>query len=102
AYISFASKTLRFALVFMLVVIHWSPLFFGRFRTFGELGVIERGRHLQRMEKSFRPLPLLVVAYKTMLTMLFYEAETELREIGYPGPDRQRWKRGLPVAREGP
>ncbi|MBX3227832.1 MAG: hypothetical protein KIT84_22750 [Labilithrix sp.] len=101
AFISPASKTLRFGLVLMLVVIRWSPLLFFRFRTFDEMSVDDRLAHLERLEHSkVRQLPLLVVAYKTIMTMIFYEEEEEQRAIGYPGPERKRWKRGasLPIA----
>jgi hypothetical protein len=56
-------------------------------------------KHLERLEHSkVRQLPLLVVAYKTVLTMIFYEDEAEQRALGYPGPERTRWKRHLPQA----
>ncbi|MBX3223578.1 MAG: hypothetical protein KF795_23905 [Labilithrix sp.] len=97
-FISPASKTLRFGLVLMLFAIRWSPLLFFRFRTFEELTVDERVHHLERLERSkVKQLPLLVVAYKTVLTMIFYEDETEQRAIGYPGHARERWKTALPV-----
>lgn len=98
AFISPASKTLRFGLVAMLVLLRFSPLLFGRVRAFEDLSPAERVAHLERLERSrVAQLPLLVVAYKTVMTMLFYEDEAELRALGYPGEDRQRWRRGLPV-----
>lgn len=98
-FISPASKTLRFGLVLMLVAIRWSPLLFLRFRAFEELTVDERVRHLERLERSkVKQLPLLVVAYKTVLTMIFYEDEDEQRAIGYPGHERKRWRAALPLA----
>ncbi|MBX3201065.1 MAG: hypothetical protein KF894_23190 [Labilithrix sp.] len=97
-FISPASKTLRFGLVVMLVAIRWSPLLFLRFRTFDELTVDERVHHLERLERSkVKQLPLLVVAYKTVLSMIFYEDEQEQRAIGYPGAERRRWQTSLPV-----
>jgi len=99
-FISPASKTLRFGLIAMLFAIRWSPLLFFRFKTFEELTVEDRVHHLEALEKSkVKQLPLLVVAYKTVLTMIFYEDEGEQRAIGYPGPERKRWKKGpsLPV-----
>jgi hypothetical protein len=96
-FISPASKTLRFGLVLMLVAIRWSPLLFFRFRTFDDLSVNERVHHLERLEKSkVKQLPLLVIAYKTVLTLIFYEDEAEQRTLGYPGHERKRW-RSLPV-----
>lgn len=92
AFISPASATLRFGLVAMLVLIRWSPLLFFKLRAFDELSIDERIHHLERLEKSkWKQLPLLVVAYKTILTMLFYEDETEQRSFGYPGATRKRW-----------
>jgi hypothetical protein len=98
-FISPASKTLRFGLVLMLDVLRWSPLLYGRFRPFEDLPVSERVSHLERLDRSkVKQLPLLVVAYKTVLTMIFYEDEGELRLLGYPGSERKRWQRKLPVA----
>src|SRR5690606_24548652 len=100
AFISPASKTLRFGLRAMLFAIRWSPLIFLRLRPFDALGVDERIAHLERLERSkVRQLPLLVVAYKTVLTMLFYEDPEEQKAIGYPGPERRRWRsaRALPM-----
>lgn len=92
AFISPASKTLRFGLIAILVAIRWSPLLYWKLRPFDELSVGDRVRHLERLERSkVAHLPLLVVAYKTVLTMLFYEDPTEQRAIGYPGPTRRRW-----------
>lgn len=97
AYISPASKTLRFGLVLMLSVIQWSPLMFGRLRVFSEMKLEERIEHLERLEASrVVQIPLLVVAYKTLMTMLFYEDEGELKALGYPGPERKRHLRLAP------
>ena len=100
-FISPASKTLRFGLLVMLAAIRWSPLLFFQLKTFEELTVDQRVHHLERLEKSkVKQLPLLVVAYKTVLTMIFYEDEQEQHAIGYPGHERKRWKKGasLPLA----
>jgi hypothetical protein len=98
AFISPASKTLRFGLVVMLIAIRWSPLLFFRLKTFDELSVEDRVHHLDRLERSkVKQLPLLVVAYKTILTMLFYEDEKEQRVLGYPGSERKRWLAGRPL-----
>lgn len=97
-FISPASKTLRFGLVMMLFAIRFSPLLYLRFKTFEEMTVEERIHHLERLEKSnVKQLPLLVVAFKTILTMLFYEDPEEGKVFGYPGPERKRWKRALPM-----
>lgn len=92
-FVSYASKTLRFGLVMMVGVVRWSPFFFGKLRTFEELTVDERIHHLEALESSkIAQLPLLVVAFKTVGSMLFYEEEAELRALGYPGPERHRYK----------
>jgi len=91
AFISPASKTLRFGLVLMLGVLRWSPLLFGKFRLFDSMTVAERIHHLERLDQSkVKQLPLIVVAYKTVMTMLFYEEEQELEGLGYPGYERKR------------
>jgi hypothetical protein len=91
-FISPASKTLRFGLVLMLGVLRWSPLFFGKFRLFDDMTVDERIAHLERLDRSkVKQLPLIVVAYKTVMTMLFYEDERELVGLGYPGHARKRY-----------
>lgn len=96
-FISPASKTLRFGLVMLLAAIQWSPLLYGRLRVFSEMKLDERIAHLERLEASrFTKVSLLVVAYKTLLTMLFYEDEGELEALGYPGNERKRYLRLLP------
>ena len=99
-FISPASKTLRFGLVALLFAIEWSPVLYLRWKTFDELSVDERLHHLERLERSrIQQMTLLVVAYKTILTMIFYEDPEEQRALGYPGPERKRWLAGraLPV-----
>lgn len=91
AFISPASKTLRFGLVMMLHILRWSPLLFGKLRAFDDMNIEDRVHHLERLDQSkVKQLPLIVVAYKTVLTMLFYEDEQELRGLGYPGHTRKR------------
>jgi hypothetical protein len=98
-FVSRASKTLRFGLRFILDAIRWLPLLVvHRFSTFEELPLPVRVTMLERMDRGVAPLPLMLVAYKTILAMLFFEAPKELLDIGYPGPARERWKRGLPMA----
>lgn len=95
-FISPASKTLRFGLVMMLYVLRFSPLLFvlqtRKLRLFDDMTVEERVHHLERLDKSkVKQLPLIVVAYKTVMTMLYYEDEQELRGLGYPGHARKRY-----------
>ena len=95
--ISPASKTLRAALVFMIDVLRLAPLaVIGRFSLFEDLSLQDRTRMLQGMEtSSFAPFTLLFVALKTLMTMAYFEDASELASIGYPGPERERYKRGL-------
>ena len=54
----------------------------------------DRIHHLERLEGSrITKLSLLVVAWKTLLTMLFYEDPDELKALGYPGNERKRYLR---------
>lgn len=99
AFVSPASKTLRFGLVAVLFLIRWSPFLFFKLRPFEALSNHERIEHLERLERSkVTQLPLLVVAYKTILTMIFYEDAAEEAALGYPGTERKRWK--LTVVKE--
>jgi hypothetical protein len=101
-FVSRASKTLRFGLRGILDAIRWlPPLVVRRLSTFEELPLADRVRMLERMDRGTPPLPLMLVAYKTILAMLFFEAPGELVDIGYPGPERSRWRRALPVAPRG-
>jgi hypothetical protein len=92
-YVSPASKTLRFGLLVMLELIHFAPLFLlGRLTTFEELDFDARTRVIKRMERSrVTPITLVVVAYKTVMTMLYYEDDAELRKMGYSS-ERARYK----------
>jgi hypothetical protein len=101
-FISPASKTLRFGLLLMLDVIRWLPLVVvGKAALFEDLPVDARITFLERLERSrITPLALILVAYKTMMTVLFFEDATELTATGYPGPARERWKKGLVVLEE--
>jgi hypothetical protein len=96
-FISPASKTLRFGLLLMLDVIRWLPLLVvGRPALFEDLPLAVRITLLERLEGSrFTPLTLILVAYKTMMTVLFFEESTELAATGYPGDARERWRKGL-------
>jgi hypothetical protein len=102
-FVSPASKTLRFGLRAILDVLRWLPLLvIGRLATFEELPLADRIRMLERMERARPPLPLMLVAYKTILAMLFFEDPKELAATGYPGPERQRWKLSLVKEPAGP
>jgi hypothetical protein len=99
-FISPASKTLRFGLLVVLDLLRWLPLVvIGRFSTFENVALADRIEMLRRLERSKVALfTLMLVAYKTIMTMIFFEEERELLATGYPGPQRARWKRSLAVA----
>jgi hypothetical protein len=95
-FVSRASNTLRFGLVGILFALRWLPIvMIHRLSTFEALDIDDRVAMLERMDRGNPPLPLMVVAYKTILAMLFFEAPRALAAIGYHGPERERWKRVL-------
>ncbi len=91
--ISNASKTLRFGLVLMLDVILWSPIFVvGKLATFDDLSLADRARFLLRLEHStLAQVTLIFIAWKTLLTLAYFEQPEELAALGYPGPERKRY-----------
>lgn len=95
AHVGALSLQLRPVLLLTLDLVRWLPLLlFVAASPFEELDVEGRVRLLERMERSrLLPLVLAFVAYKTLLTMMFYELPEELRAMGYPGPERKRWLR---------
>ena len=104
-FVSPASKTLRFGLLLMLDVIRILPPFvIGGFAMFENVPLESRVEMLRRLERSkLAPLTLVLIAYKTILTLLFFENERELMATGYTGPDRVRWqKKALPVLSQAP
>jgi hypothetical protein len=94
--ISTASKTLRFGLKLMLDAVRFAPLFMiGSLRPFGELALGERTKVLVRMERSrFAPWTIIFIAWKTLMTMIYFERLEVLSDIGYPGPERSRYRQG--------
>ena len=101
-HMSRASKTLRFGLLLMIEALRLlPPLLVRRFRVFDDLDLEDRVTMLQRMDRSRFPIfPLIIVAFKTLMTMGWFEDEAMLRSMGYPGEARERYKRSLPVAAE--
>jgi hypothetical protein len=99
-FVSPASKTLRFGLRLILDVMRLIPvLVVGKLALFDELPVEKRVEMLDRMETSkFILFTLMVVAFKTILAVVFFEDPRELKAMGYPGPERKRWKRALEPA----
>jgi hypothetical protein len=87
------SRPQRAALLLGLQLIRWLPVLLGVAPgTFEQVSLAKRLRILERMDRS-RVLLLLMplVAFKTLLAMLFFEQPAELRAMGYPGDDRKRW-----------
>ncbi len=90
------SPAQRRMLLLALELVRWLPvLLLVAPRTFDDLDLARRGRLLERMDRSRVLLLLLpLIAFKTLLSMHFYEDEAELRAMGYPGDDaRKRWLR---------
>lgn len=86
-----ASFGLRFGLLIVLDVLRVMPLFvMGRFALLEHLVPEDRARFLDRLDRSPR-LSLPLVAYKTLVTIAFYELPGELEIIGY-GSERRRWR----------
>jgi hypothetical protein len=87
------SAVQRALLLLSLDLVRWLPvLLLTSLRPFEELDLARRGRLLERMDRSrvlFLLLPL--IAFKTLLSMHFFEDEVELRSMGYPGDERKRW-----------
>lgn len=98
-FISPASKTLRFALKSMLDIIRLCPLLIlGKPALFENLDLADRIKMLERMDRhKIQIFTLVLVAFKTLMTIAFYEDPVELKQLGYPGEERQRYKR-LPLA----
>lgn len=92
-FMSPASKTLRSGLLLMLEALKWLPVVvLGKFAAFDELPIPKRTEMLERMDRSkFSLFPLIVVAFKTMLTVAYFEDDDRLRAIGYPGEERKRY-----------
>jgi hypothetical protein len=92
-FMSPASKTLRSGLLLTLEALRWLPVIVVRkLAPFDELPVETRTEMLAKMDRSrFSLFPIMIVAWKTLLTVVFYEDEQRLRSIGYPGEERRRY-----------
>ena len=95
-FVSPASKTLRFGLLAMLDIMRIMPLFvIGKLALFEDLDLDQRTHMLEKLEGSHvAPLLLVFIAFKTIMTMAYFEDDKELRSMGYPGPARERYKQG--------
>jgi hypothetical protein len=98
AHLGAVSPTLLGGLLAGIDFVRWLPvLSLFALSTFEGLSVERRIEVLERMERSRFALVLLpLVAYKTILSLHFFEDRAELRAMGYPGDDRR--KRYLEVA----
>jgi hypothetical protein len=88
------SRTQRTLLLLSLDFVRWLPLLlFVALAPFESVSLEKRGALLERMDRSRVTLLLLpLIAFKTILSMHFFEDEAELRAMGYPGDDeRKRW-----------
>jgi len=92
-FMSPASKTLRTGLILMLELLRFLPIVVvGKLALFEDLPIATRTRMLEKMDRSrLSFFPLVVVAFKTMLTVAYFEDEARLRALGYPGEERKRW-----------
>jgi hypothetical protein len=98
AFVSAASRTTRLGLRVALLFVRLSPiLLFFRWALLDRLPLAERVTLLSRLERStWSNLSLAFIGWRTVLTLVFYEDEAELRQLGY-GPARERYKRALPM-----
>jgi hypothetical protein len=87
------SAVQRALLLVALELVRWLPvLLFVAPRTFEDLSLDRRLRLLERMDRSrFTVLLMPLIAFKTLLSMYFFEDPSELRAMGYPGDERKRW-----------
>jgi hypothetical protein len=90
-FVSPASRPLRVGLIFMLRFIQLAPmLLLFSFSLFENLPVKKRVELLDRMDRSsIGFVALVLVAYRTLMTMVFYEDPHELALLGYPGDERK-------------
>jgi hypothetical protein len=89
------SRTQRTLILLALELVRWLPiLLFVAARPFDKVSVERRIRLLERMDRSHVTLLLMpLIAFKSLMSMYFFEDETELRAMGYPGDGRKRWLR---------
>lgn len=98
-FISAASQGVRFGLRVALFVLWLAPLLLvHRTTTIDRLTTDERAQFLARLERSaLWHLSLAFVGWRSVMTLVFYEDPTELRQIGYTSDERHRYKRRLPA-----
>ncbi len=96
-FISQASPALRWGTRIALLLVDLAPLFFvGRFARCSSLGLEEREHYLATVEASTVPrVAVLVVMFKTLMTILYFEHPEAAPHLGYDGR-HERW-RALPT-----
>ena len=99
--VSHGSTQLQMGLRIAIVVLELLPLIvMGRFVLASSLTLEERVRFLRRVETGpITFLSLLVIAWKTLLTVLYFEHPEAAPHMGYDGR-HDVYKRGLPKATE--
>ncbi|HEY3822744.1 MAG TPA: hypothetical protein VGL81_36520 [Polyangiaceae bacterium] len=87
------SRVQRSLILLAVELVRWLPvLLFIAPRTFEDLSLDARLRLLERMDRSrFTLLLMPLIAFKSLLSMYFFEDPSELRAMGYPGDERKRW-----------
>ncbi len=92
AHLEVVSPTLLRGLLATIELVRWMPLLLlFSWSTLERLPVVRRIALLERMERSRVALLVLpLVAYKTMLSLAFFEDPAELRAMGYPGDEARR------------
>lgn len=100
AFLAPSSFMLRFGLCAVLDLIRVLPLLIiGKFALFDELPFADRVRMLERLERSrFVLFALVLVSWKTVMTILYFEHPVERAAIGYPGEARHRYLKQAPSA----
>jgi hypothetical protein len=104
-FLSQASPALRYGSRIALMLVDLLPLFFiGRFARSTSLPLEERERYLAKLEAtSFPRVSVLVVMFKTLMTVLYFEHPEAAPHLGYDGR-HERFSRGarqLPVHHAG-
>ncbi len=89
------SRVQRGLLLLALELVRWLPvLLLTSLGPFEDVPLPKRIALLERMDRSrFVLLVMPLVAFKTILSMHFFEDPGELRAMGYPGDERRRWLR---------
>lgn len=98
-FISQASPALRFGTRTALILVELCPLFFvRRFALCSSLSLKEREHYLATVEAATMPrVALLVVMFKTLMTILYFEHPEAAPHLGYDGRHERHKSRALPT-----